>query len=81
MTSFTVTVELQVATLLLTSVTVKITVFGPRSAQVNEVLLAARDRMPQASEETLLISSAVIEALPLPSSETEIFLQFAVGAM
>ena len=71
-TSAMVTVELQVAALPFTSVTVSITVFGPLSAQVKAVLPAVRVAMPQASVDPLSICEAVMVAWPVPSRGTVI---------
>ena len=66
--SSTVTVAVHVETIPLLSVTVRVTVFGPTLAQVNELGLTERVAMPQASEEPLSTWAAVIVALPVASS-------------
>ncbi len=62
--SSTVTVLVQVEELPFTSVTVRVTVFGPTFAQVKEVGEALREAMPQASVLALLIAEAVIVLVP-----------------
>jgi len=64
-----------------TSVTVKVTVFGPTFAQVNdegETLIVA---IPQASELPLLTCAALIVAVPPLLRFTEIFWQTATGGV
>ena len=78
--SSTVTVAVHVLELPFTSVTVKVTVFGPTSAQVNELGLTESDAIPQASVEPPSTSAAVMDALPVASSCTVISWQIAVGA-
>ena len=63
--SCTVTVELQVDVLPLLSVTVKVTVLAPTLEQLKLVLEATKEAIPQASLDPLLISAAVMVALPL----------------
>ena len=70
MLSSTVTVETAVFTLPLLSVTVSVTLFAPTSAVVNEVVSMDTPLMPQASLLPLLMSLAVMVALPLASSCT-----------
>src|SRR3989442_1657411 len=77
--STTVTMASHVATLLLLSVTVSFTVFGPTSAQVNTLLSMARLLIPQASLLPLFTSAAVMLALPLASNCTVMFLHSAIG--
>ena len=48
----------------LISVTVKVTVFAPTFAQLNEFGETAYDAIPQSSVELLLTSDAIIEAVP-----------------
>src|SRR5882762_8698061 len=76
----TVTVVLQVETLLLLSVTVSTTVFVPIFAQVKLVFDAWSDLMPDASLLPLSISAAVMVAIPL-TSVIVAGLQTAFGAM
>jgi hypothetical protein len=73
-------VEVQVLTLPLLSVTVKVTVLGPMLAQVNEVLSRLSERIPQASLEPLSTCWAVIEAAPAASSCMVSAWQIAIGA-
>ena len=63
-----VIVAVQVETLPLLSVTVKVEVFAPTFAQVNAVGVALRLAMPQLSLLPPSISDAVMLALPDPSS-------------
>ena len=63
--SSTVTVAVPVETLLLISVTVKVTVFAPTLAHVNELGETVIDLIPQASDEPLLTSATTIEPLPV----------------
>src|SRR5438128_450865 len=77
--SSTVTVLEQVETLPLLSVTVRVTVFGPTLAQVNELGLTLLEAMPQASLLPLSTCAAAMLALPLASSCTVMFLQAATG--
>lgn len=55
---------MQVELLPLISVTVKVTVFAPTFAQLNEFGETAYDAIPQSSVELLLTSDAMIEAVP-----------------
>ena len=71
--SATVTVEVQVLLFPLPSSTVNVTVFAPRSAQVNDEVLMLRLAVPQLSELPLSTSAAVIVALPDPSNITVMF--------
>jgi hypothetical protein len=78
--SKTVTVAVQVAVLLLGSVTVSVTVFAPLFEQVKSVWLS--DRLtPQASVELLFTAAAVVLPLPVASSVTVTFWQMATGAV
>src|SRR5688500_8959496 len=79
--SSTVTVAVQVEVFPLTSVTVKVTVFGPTLAQVKLVISKARLWIPHASLLPLSICAAVIVALPDASNCTVMFWQIAVGAI
>ena len=63
--SSTVTVALQELWLPLVSVTVRVTVLVPTSAQTKLQLSSARLAMPQASMLTLAISAVVLLALPV----------------
>ena len=64
-TSRTVIAAVQVAVLPLTSVTVRVTVFGPATfAQVNALLFRLKLAMPQASVEPLFTWAAVMLAVP-----------------
>ena len=76
-----VTVAWQVAELLLASVTVNVTVFGPLFAQVNVLGVTVREAIPQLSVLPPSTSAPVIEALPLASSDLVMFLQTAVGGV
>ena len=78
--SSTVTVAVQVETFPPTSVTVSVTVFPPTLEQVKLFGETASEAMPQASEEPLSISEAVIEPLPVLSSCTVTFWHTATGA-
>ena len=80
-TSFTVTVAVQVDEFPFTSVTVNVTVFAPVLAQVNEEGETDNVAIPQASELPLLICAAVIVAEPDEFKFTEIFWQIAVGGV
>ena len=67
--SSTVTVEVHVDELPAASVTVKVTVLGPISEQLNAAGATDRFRLPlavQLSEDPLLTWPAVMEALPEP---------------
>jgi hypothetical protein len=79
----TFTLATQVDTLLLLSVTVKVTLFGlvAMSEQEKDVLLKAIDLIPHASDEPLLICAA--ESVPLPElvRTTVAFLQMDFGAV
>ena len=66
--SSTVTVAVAVLTLPLLSVTVRVTVLAPTSAQSKDVTSRARLWMPQASLDPLSMSSAVMEPAPVASS-------------
>ena len=72
-TSLTVTVAVQVETLPLTSVTVKVTVLAPTLAHVKEEGETASEAIPHASELPLLICEAIIEAVPPALKFTVIF--------
>ena len=65
--SVTVTVAVQVLLLPLTSVTVRVTVFAPRSEQSKLVWLAEIEAMPQLSLLPPSMSSLLMTALPLAS--------------
>ena len=66
-----VILDVQVLTLPLTSVTVRVTVLVTLKLEQLKLLgVTARLAIPQASEEPLSISPAVIEAFPLPSRWT-----------
>ena len=62
--SVTVTVALQVALLLFTSVANSVTVFAPMFAQANKLGETLSDAMPQLSVELLLTCAAVKPAWP-----------------
>ena len=66
--SWIVTVAVQVETLPLTSVTVKVEVFAPTFEQLNAVGVALKLAMAQLSLLPLSMSFAVILALPVASS-------------
>ena len=74
-----VTVAVQELTFPLVSVTVNVTAFAPILAQLKVVLLATKLAIPQLSVELLLMSAAVILAVPSVFKFTEMFLQIAVG--
>ena len=61
------------------SVTVSVTVFGPKFAQVNESGVAESVVVVQLSLDPLLICAAVTEPVPAPLSCTVLFWQIAVG--
>src|SRR5437016_14627610 len=75
----TVTVAVHVATLLLLSVTVNVTLFGPTLAQVKLFGLPAMLLMPQASLLPSSTLAGVIEPLPVPSISLLYALPFASG--
>lgn len=75
-----VTTAVQLLELPAGSVTVRVTLLAPRSAQVKLVLLALR-LTEQLSDEASSISAAAIVAAPLASRATVMFLQTAAGAM
>src|SRR5258708_4808618 len=79
--STTVTVAVQVATFLLLSVTVKVTVFGPTLAQVKVFGLTLRLLMPQISLLPPSTSAAASVPLPAPSRTTVAALHLAVGGV
>src|SRR4030042_413846 len=79
--SLTVTIELHVLLFPLTSVTVRITTFGPISAQVKSVISRLRLKMPQASEEPLFISAGRIVEFPVASHWVVILLHAATGGI
>ena len=83
--SSTVTTDVQVAVLLLLSVTDRVTVFvsglDPKLLQLSVVLSMLNDFIPQISFDPLSICAALIVAFPLASSCTVIFLQMAVGGV
>ena len=64
--SWTVTTELQELVFELLSVTVSVTLFNPRLAQVKAVGEAPRDKIPQASVDPLFTAAAVVEIFPEP---------------
>ena len=68
--STTVTVAVAVAVLLHSSVTVKVMVLSPRSAQVKLVWLAEKDTFPHPSEEPLSMAEAAMEPFPVASRVT-----------
>ena len=69
-----------VSLLPLTSVTVSVTVFIPKSSQLKAVVSKVILAIPQASDEPLSISAVVIDALPLASNCTVISCVTTVGA-
>ena len=78
--SLTTTVAEQLAELLLLSVTVRITIFPPRLAQVKFEGLRASVRVPQANAvEPLSMAAAVTVTLPAPFRITVRFWHKAVG--
>ena len=77
--SCTVTVEVHVAVLPLKSVTVRVTIFAPTLAQVNAFGEAENEAMPQLSVEPPSMSVPVIDALPVASKFTSMFLHIATG--
>ena len=79
--SSTVILAEQVPIFPLISVTVNVTVFAPRSAQLNASGATAIDWMPQLSLEPLFICAAVMVAFPALFNCTMMFWQIAVGAM
>jgi len=66
--SSTVTVEVQVDTFPLTSITVRVTVLSPTTEQSNAVSSIAIEAPPQLSNEPLSISAATMFVCPLASS-------------
>src|SRR5690606_4825260 len=81
MLSSTVTIVVQVETLPFTSVTVKVTVFGPTSEQVKSVTSIEVLAIPQASVLPFSISATVMLAFPLASNwMVKGAAQVAVGA-
>src|SRR5690606_14496683 len=79
--SSTVTTATQVLVFPFTSVTVKVTLFGPMSAQVKSAISILMVPIAQLSELPPSTSAATIETFPLASKPTVIFWQVAVGAM
>ena len=79
--SSTVTVEVQVLAFPLGSVTVKVTVLLPISAQLKEEISMLELAMLQLSELPPSTSVAVMLAAPEPSSETVMDWQIATGAV
>ena len=77
--STTVTIAVVVDALLQSSVTVKVMVFGPRSAQVKLVWLAASVTVLHPSLEPLSMSPATIVPFPLAFRVTVWSLAKAVG--
>jgi len=80
-TSFTITVALQVDVFPFTSVTVSVTVFAPTLAQVNELGETLMFAIPQASELPLFTWAAVMVAIPDEFRFTVIFWQTATGGV
>ena len=78
--SFTVTVEVQVDELPEPSVTVSVTTFGPRFAQLNVFGKTVDEAMPQLSLESSSIWPALIETEE-PSRQTEMLWQDASGGV
>src|SRR5436190_15755446 len=79
-TSCTVTVALHVPVLPLPSLAVRVTVFGPILAQVNEFgVTETRFTVPQLSEPEEKTSAGTIEAVPAALSGTVMFLQAIEG--
>ena len=76
-----VTSAVQVEMFPLASVTVRVTVLAPRSAQVNELGLGAKVNPPQLSVDPPSISVDTMVALPEASSCTVISVQTALGSM
>src|SRR5690606_21389470 len=62
------------------SVTVRVTLFGPKSAQVKSVISIEVVAIPQASVLPPSTSAAAIETFPVASRKTVMFWQTAVGA-
>src|SRR5690606_22380155 len=79
--STTVTVACAVEKFPEPSYTVKVTVFGPASAQVNKVLSSCLFTILQLSYEPSSISSGVMVASPLPSNSMVIFLVMTTGGI
>src|SRR4030043_509042 len=77
--SITVTVAAHWSLLPLLSVTVRVTVFAPTLAHVNELMSMARLSIPHASVLPPSISAATIEALPVASRYTSISWHTATG--
>ena len=71
--SITVTTAIQFDEFVFPSVTVNVTLFGPRSAQVNVVCDALNVIPEQLSVEPPSISAATIVAFPAPSKYTLMF--------
>src|SRR5213593_37703 len=80
-TSCTVTVASALALLPLPSVAVSLTVFGPRLAQVKELVSVLRLLGPQASVVPPSTSAARMVAWPVASRFTSIFLVTTLGAV
>ena len=78
--SLTVTIEVHVEELPLTSVTVNTTLLGPTLAHPNEVVFTTKLAIPQASLLPLLAIVALSEALPPTLSCNVRFWQTAFGA-
>jgi hypothetical protein len=78
--SITVTTALHVETFPDASVAVNVTIFGPMSEQVNVVLEALKLKL-QLSDDPLLISAVVIDAVPEAFKYTVAGLQSTTGAM
>src|SRR5690606_32303056 len=79
--STTVTVACDVEKFPEPSYTVKVTVFGPASAQVNKVLSSCLFTILQLSYEPSSISSGVMVTSPLPSNSMVIFLVMTTGGI
>ena len=74
------TVAVAVETLLLVSVTVRVTVLAPTLEQSKLVTSRLRSAIPQASLEPLSISAVTIVAAPIASNCTVISLAMATGS-
>jgi hypothetical protein len=79
MVSFTVTTAVAVFTLLFTSFTVSVTVFAPTFAQLKAVFDKVLLKIPHASDEPLFTKAAVVEALPVASSQIVTFCVTTTG--
>ena len=74
-----VTVAVQLSVLPLSSVTVRVTELAPRSADVKLLGTTTIDAIPQLSVLSSSTAAPEIVALPVPSRETVMFWQTAVG--